>query len=46
MTKQSFINETTNIIEKDLEPVDLKKSLTKGNLLITKKSLESEIAFC
>lgn len=43
MTNQSFINETTNIIEKDLEPVDLKKTLTKGNLLITKKSLESEI---
>lgn len=43
MIDKTFIKENTEIIEYDLKPVDLKRQLTNGNLLITKKSLDAKI---
>jgi len=43
MIDKTFIKENTNIVEYDLEPTDLKRNLTNGNLLITKKSLDAKI---
>lgn len=43
MLNKNFIKADTNIIDYDLKPVDLKKQITNGNLVITRNSLNAKI---
>lgn len=43
MANKSFIKANTSIIDYELKPTDLKREITNGNLVITKKSLDAKI---